>query len=157
MALPDGPGPSRLLMQLTWVAGAIGFWLGFDAWQDGNITAATNTVTLWVVGIVGVISFLRHAVFHRSDAKRMGWDYGKRNDFQLEVGFANLAWGLCGLIAWAQNWTLQAKGALLLVFGIYMALAAALHLSEPGRAASKVTTAVFAGCLLFFGSLALLQ
>ena len=80
-------------MQLPWVAGSIGFWLGFDAWQDGDITAATNTVTLWVVGIVGVISFLRHAVFHRSDAKRMGWDYGKRNDFQLEVGFANLAWG----------------------------------------------------------------
>ena len=64
---------------------------------------------------------------------------------------------LCGLIARAQNWNLQAQGGLLMVFGIYMALAAALHLTEPGRAASKVTTAVFAGCLLFFGSLALLQ
>ena len=103
MALPDGPGPSRLLMQLTWVAGAIGFWLGFGNWQNGDIAAATSSVTLWVVGVVGVLSFLRHAVFHRSDARRMGWDYGKRNDFQLEVGFANLAWGLCGLIAWAQN------------------------------------------------------
>ena len=56
MALHDGPGPSRLLMQLTWVAGAIGFWLGFDAWQDENIAAATNNVTLWVVGIVGAVS-----------------------------------------------------------------------------------------------------
>ena len=157
MALPDGPGPSRLLMQLTWVAGAIGFWLGFGNWQNGDIAAATSSVTLWIVGVVGVLSFLRHAVFHRSDARRMGWDYGKRNDFQLEVGFANLTWGLCGLIAWAQNLSLQAQGALLLVFGIYMALAAALHLSEPGRAASKVTTAVFAGFLLLFGSLALLQ
>ena len=157
MALPDGPGPSRWLMQLTWIAGAIGFWLGFGAWQSGDITAATRNVTVWVVGVVGVLSFLRHAVFHRSDAKRMGWDYGKRNDFQLEVGFANLAWGLCGLIAWAQNWSLQAQGALLLVFGIYMAQAAGLHLSEPGRVASKGTTALFAVCLLVFGSLALLQ
>ena len=157
MALPDGPGPSRLLMQLTWVAGAIGFWLGFGSWQNGDIATATSNVTLWVVGVVGVLSFLRHAVFHRSDARRMGWDYGKRNDFQLEVGFANLAWGLCGLIAWSQNWNLQAQGALLLVFGIYMAQAAGLHLSEPGRVGSKVITAGFAGCLLAFGCLALLQ
>ena len=157
MPLADGLGPSRLLMQLTWVAGAIGFWLGFDAWQDGDNATAINSVSLWVVGVVGVISFLRHAVFHRSDARRMGWDYGRRNDFQLEVGFANLAWGLCGLIARAQNWNLQAQGGLLMVFGIYMALAAVLHLTEPGRAISKLTTALFAVCVLFFGSLALLQ
>ena len=45
MALPDGPGPSKLLMQLTWVGGAIGFWLGFDAWQNGDIAAATVSYT----------------------------------------------------------------------------------------------------------------
>ena len=54
MALPDGPGPSRLLMQLTWVAGAIGFWLGFGNWQNGDIAAATSSVTLWIVGVVGI-------------------------------------------------------------------------------------------------------
>ena len=93
-----------------------------------NITAATNTVTLWVVGIVGVISFLRHAVFHRSDAKRMGWDYGKRNDFQLEVGFANLAWG--PLIAWAQNWILQAQGGTAGVWHLHGSLAASTSASQ---------------------------
>ena len=157
MALPDGPGPSRLLMQLTWLAGAIGFWQGFGGWQNGDIEAATNAITLWVVGVVGLLSFLRHAVFHRSDARRMGWDYGARNDFQLEVGFANLAWGLSGLIGWVQGWSLQAQGAVILIFGIYMAQAAGLHISESGRSTSKVITCIFAVCLLLFGSLALLQ
>ena len=85
-----------------------------------------------MVGIVGVISFLRHG---RSDAKRMGWDYGKRNDFQRLV-----------LPIWPGDRshyslgprTLQAQGALLLVFGIYMALAA-VFTHRARTAASKVT------------------
>ena len=34
-------------------------------------------------------AFVRHAVLHRSDAARMGWDLGRRNNFQIEVGMAS--------------------------------------------------------------------
>ena len=161
MQLPSGPGPSQRLMQLTWLLGFVGFWGGFGALQRGDLVSATAWITSWVVGGVGVVSFLRHAVFHRSDAKRMNWDYGKRNDFQLEAGFANLAWGLVGLIAWAQAWAMQTQGAVILVFGIYMAQAAGLHLFDSSernaKRAAQLVNVVFAACLLLFGSLALLH
>jgi nucleoside 2-deoxyribosyltransferase len=51
------------------------------------------------VGATGLVSLLRHSVFHRSDAVRMGWDHGRRNDVQMEIGFANLAWVLVGIAA----------------------------------------------------------
>ena len=34
----------------------------------------------------------------------MHWDYGRRNDFQIEVGLADLSWGLVGLTAWFLDW-----------------------------------------------------
>ena len=162
MNLPSGPLASKRLMQLTWVAWFIGFWGGFGALQNGNTPSAIEWISVWVVGGVGLLSFLRHAVFHRSDAKRMNWDYGQRNDFQIEAGFANLSWGLVGLISWLQGWGIQAQGAVILVFGIYMSQAAILHLSEfnlndnRGKNISKLINIIFAACLLCFGSLALL-
>ena len=86
----------------------------------------------------------------------MGWDLGKRNDFQLEVGFANLAWGLVAVIASFLGWGTTALGSLVLVFGIYMLQAAVLHLFESGRtrqrprAGSKFVNLVFAVVLLWF-------
>ena len=62
-----------------------------------------------------------------------------------------------GLIGWVLGWSLQAQGAMILIFGIYMAQAAGLHISESGRSTSKLITCIFAICLLLFGSLALLQ
>ena len=50
---------------------------------------APASVALWSVGALGVAAFVRHAVLHRSDAARMGWDLGRRNNFQIEVGMAS--------------------------------------------------------------------
>ena len=99
MMLPTHPRISKVLMQVTWLVGGIGLFFGLNALSNGQIASAVQWVALWSVGGVGLLSFVRHAVFHRSDAVRMGWDLGRRNDFQIEVGFANLAWGVVAVVA----------------------------------------------------------
>lgn len=90
----------------TYVLAGIGFFL---AGLDGTATGALHVVTLLNVGLVGVVSFLRHVVFARSDAARMGWGDEGASNFQLEVGFANLAVGLVALLAWAGDWGVAAE------------------------------------------------
>ena len=107
MMLPTHPRIAKVLMQVTWVVGGIGLFFGLNALSLGQISSAVQWVALWSVGGVGLLSFVRHSVFHRSDALRMGWDLGKRNDFQIEVGFANLAWGVVALIASSLDWGLS--------------------------------------------------
>ena len=156
MMLPTHPRIAKVLMQVTWVVGGIGLFFGLNALSSGQISSAVQWVALWSVGGVGLLSFVRHSVFHRSDALRMGWDLGKRNDFQIEVGFANLAWGVVALIASSLDWGTMTLGSLILVFGIYMLQAAVLHLFDRQhnpqhlRAGSQLINVAFAVCLLWF-------
>ena len=76
------------------VVGAVGIFIGFYLLQTAPLTALA-IVTGTCVGVVGIMAFLRHVVFHREDAARMGWQTD-RPDWQFEVGFANLAFGLTG-------------------------------------------------------------
>ena len=143
-------------MQLTWIVGGIGLWNGFNSISSGDVESATQWVSAWAVGGVGLLSFVRHAVFHRSDALRMGWDYGERNDFQLEVGFANLAWGAVAITGMYQRWDTQTLGAIVLLVGIYMLQAAVLHLLELKEAknpryGSKLASTAYAVCMLWLG------
>ncbi len=112
------PAISARLMIATYVVGAIGIAIGMTTVlaQPPRLGLAC----LLAVGITGLLSFVRHAVFHRSDAARMGWDYGRRNNFQIEVGLANLAWGVVALLAAGLDWGLAVEGALFLVFGLYL-------------------------------------
>ena len=156
MMLPTHPRISKALMQVTWLVGGIGLFFGLNALSAGQIPSALRWVALWSVGGVGLLSFVRHAVFHRSDAVRMGWDLGRRNDFQIEVGFANLAWGVVAIVASCLNWGTKSLGCLILVFGIYMLQAAVLHLLESARnprrfrAGSQFINVAFAVGLLWF-------
>ena len=156
MMLPTHPRISKALMQSTWLVGGIGLFFGLNALSSGQIPAAVRWVALWSVGGVGLLSFVRHAVFHRSDAVRMGWDLGRRNDFQIEVGFANLAWGVVSLVASSLDWGTMTLASLILVFGIYMLQAAVLHLFERERnpqrlrAGSRLLNLAFAFFLLRF-------
>ena len=86
-------------MLATYLSGGIGYFIGFMRLGSGGAEAAISPVALLSVGVVGIISMIRHSVFHRSDAIRMGWDQGRRNNFQIEVGFANLAIGLPAILA----------------------------------------------------------
>ncbi len=138
--------PATAAMLLGYVFGGLGFVL---AGREANATEALTPVVLWSVGALGVISFVRHALLHRSDAVRMGWDLGRRNNFQIEVGMANLAWGLTALGAIAFDWGVNAQAAITLVFGIYLLQAFALHVvstvdGSEGRHGAKAWGPTFA-------------
>jgi hypothetical protein len=117
--------PATVLMFATYALGALGFFLAglADTAED-----ALGEVTVFAVGGVGVASFLRHAVFARGDAARMGWGREGGSNFQLEVGFANLAFGAVALLAHFGDWGVGAEAAITLAFGVYLLQAALLHL-----------------------------
>lgn len=118
------PVPATVAMWVGYVIAGLGLAV---AGSESSASDAIRPVALWSVGALGVISFVRHALLHRSDAVRMGWDLGQRNNFQIEVGMANLAWGLVALGAVALDWGAKAQGAITLVFAIYLLQAFVLH------------------------------
>ena len=128
------PKVSRMLMIATYVVGGVGLALALSA-NDRVKTAEWAAAV--AVGCSGIISFVRHSIFHRSDAARMHWDYGRRNDFQIEVGLANLAVGVVGILSWALHWGVRAQGAIVITYGIYLLGAAVLHASELGHTRSE--------------------
>lgn len=111
------PRPASILMWLTYITGGVGFFIGVNTLQDDS--PSLSAAALLAVSATGVLSFFRHAVFNRSDAVRGGWDYGTRNNFQIEVGLANLAWGTFAVIAVVLDWGLVAVASSFLVSGMY--------------------------------------
>jgi MFS-type transporter involved in bile tolerance (Atg22 family) len=90
----------------------------------------------------------------------MGWDIGRRNNFQIEVGMANLSWGLVAIAAVAWDWGTTAYAAITLVFALYLAQAFALHVisilegseTRSGRSAhvGAALTAAMAAVLAYY-------
>ena len=64
-----------------------------------DAAAGLEIFTPTAVGLVGLLAFVRHFVFHESDAKRLGWE-SSRPQFQYEVGFANLAFALVAFLVY---------------------------------------------------------
>ena len=91
-----------------------------------NIAKSIDIILLFAVAIIGILSFFSHVVFHKADAKRLGWE-SERPDWQFEVGFANLAIGLVALLAYLLAWNILAKSSIILIYGIYLFQAAILH------------------------------
>lgn len=139
------------------VVGAVGIFFGFWLLPTAPL-AAVGVVTGTCVGVVGIMAFLRHVVFHRADAARMGWQTD-RPDWQFEVGFANLAFAVPAVLVvlWLPSY--PAFFVLLLGYALYLAQAAALHLyrylTDEHRSAARlwrsvVGTALFAVLMLVF-------
>lgn len=144
-------------MFVTYLVGAVGVGIGFYRMGDGRADAMRLPLFL-AVGLVGLVSFFRHAVFHRADAARMGWDQEQRNKFQIETGTANLAWGLVAIAAAAWRWPLAAQGSIMLVFAVYMFGATILHAADlPSRVGPTIASAAFAVCLLVLAFAALIK
>lgn len=118
MTESTSPRASRILMTLTYAIGFVGAFIGFLTLDTGKLLPLS---ALLAVGITGILSFIRHAIFNRSDAINGGWDYGVVNNFQIEVGLANLAWGIYALLAVVLNWGQQAIAASFLISGMYFA------------------------------------
>ena len=139
---PEGrwsdPRISHALMNATVLVGSIGYFIGFWIIGSDGAQAAVRPVALLSVGVVGILSMVRHSIFHRSDAIRMKWDHGRRNNFQLEVGFANLAIGLPAIIAVALDWGVVVEASLVLVYALYFAQVIVLALMDGAKGKTKL-------------------
>ncbi len=116
-------------MALTYAVGAVGLVVGFST--VGDDPASLSLAALLAVGGGGILSFVRHSLLHRSDAARMGWDLGVRNNFQIEVGIANLSWGVVAVLAVVLDWGLAVESAMFLTFGAYLTLCGLMVLTTP--------------------------
>ncbi len=131
------PRPAGILLGFSIFVTAVGVFLAFLDW--GDPAKGLERICLFGVGGLGLLSFARHSIYHRSDAARMQMETRRRNNFQIEVGFANLAWGLIAFAAVGWDWGVPAEAAITLVFAIYLLSAAlllvfvALDPDEPRR------------------------
>jgi small-conductance mechanosensitive channel len=156
------PKIAKLLSNLTIVLTTVGLFVAMYFVFD-NVKNAVYVVTLTLVGLVGIVSFLRHSVFYRSDQARMGW-HQDRPEFQIEVGFANLAVGIAGIVAVALNLGLLACSMCLLMYGTYLACASGLHgiafvksKDEKKSPAKVINCAILAAILIAFAVLAMVK
>lgn len=162
----DAKKAAAWLMAASMAVTMIGIFLGiFFYFTDAGL--AFRIVAGLLVGVVGLLSFLRHSVFYRSDQARMGWTQD-RPEFQIEVGFANLAMGAAASGAAILDWGAFACGVTLFTYGTYLFLAFLLHLRQaagPGDSGSPgqrqrairstVSTGFFVAALYFFAFLAM--
>ena len=118
---------ARALHLMELFAGIVGVWIGL--WRLPEAVSALEVVTPTAVGLVGLLAFLRHFVFHQSDAQRLGWESAKPQ-FQYEVGFANLAFALVAFLAYLGGWSVGAQVVVVLGYGLYLLQAALLHTWE---------------------------
>ncbi len=105
--------------------GSVGIFLGFY-FLDSAVSLSLRIVTISTVGIVGLLAFVRHVIFHRSDAKRLGWETD-RPDWMFEVGFANLAFSVMGFLSCLPGWTTPSQALVLFGYAVYLVQASALH------------------------------
>lgn len=147
---------------VSMVIGTVGIFFGFY-YLGENVPYALKIVTLATVGIVGVLSFVRHVIFYKSDAKRLGWETD-RPDWMFEVGFANLAFGFMGFLSLAAPWGPAGQALVLLGYAVYLLQAGLLHgyryftdeKRVPARLwRSAITTLIYAGMLSYFAVYAL--
>ena len=157
------PAAANLLLILTLVASMLGIFLGLFYFFLDPVTGLRIAVVL-MVGLVGVFSFLRHTVFYRSDQARIGWAQ-EHPQFQMEVGWANLAIGVLALLSGILQWGMLAYGISFLTYGVYLFGAFVTHVRDvrvdPSAGKKKmgviINTGFFVFFLLLFGVLALMS
>ncbi len=149
---------AHFIATLRITIGTIGLFFGYYELIGENGEAALDTITINAVGIVGLLSFAGHLIFHKSDARRLGWESDKPY-YQYEVGFAHLAFALIAFIAYFGNWSLAAKVLTVLGYAIYLSQIGLLYtwrcLSEH-RVISRyflrhaISTLVYVGLMFYF-------
>lgn len=120
------PRASDALMQVTYLLGGAGIALGIYGLISGGGPKGLHWAVALMVGAVGIVSMVRHSVFHVSDARRAGVESDPF--YMIELGFANGAIGLIALIAFFASWGTGAEVAVTLTYASYLGLALALFL-----------------------------
>jgi hypothetical protein len=156
---------ARTLSNLGIVVSSIGIFFGFFFYFRPDVPLAIDVVTICSVGLLGLIGFIRHFFLHKSDAQRMGWET-EHPDWQFEVGFANLAFGVVGICASFGKWGLAAQGAILAGYGTYLLQAALLNAYRSTIGGQKslgrlmrsgLLTALISVLMIFFAYVALIN
>lgn len=149
---------SSIIARTRYCIIAVGLCVGFYYYFAPNIYTAVEIVTLTCVGLIGILSFFSHVVFHKSDARRLGIDPGQPT-FQFEVGFANLAIGIMTLVVFFANWGIIPQAVILGCYSLYLFQALILHIRRyvtgEHRTAtylwfSIIASAVYVGMMVFF-------
>ena len=110
---------AHIIAILRIAIGTIGLFFGYYELFDNNLEAALDTIIITAVGIVGLLSFAGHLIFHKSDARRLGWESDKPY-YQYEVGFAHLAFALIAFFTYFGNWGIAAKVLTVLGYTLYL-------------------------------------
>ena len=117
---------ARLLMILTYLAGAVGIGLAFYEVGDDSKLALTYITIAYAI-VMGLLSWVRHVLVWQEDAARLAADDQPTPFFQWEVGFANGAFAIAGLLAVAFDWGVGAMAAVVLGYAMYLLQAALLN------------------------------
>ena len=153
-----------MISWISMIIGFVGIFFGFY-FLSGNPLTSLAIVTVTTAGIAGVLAFIRHVIFHKEDAKRLGWET-ERPDWMFEVGFANLAFGVMGILTVALSWGAYAQVIVLIGYALYLFQAAILHgyrfftdaEKSPARLwRSFLGTLLYVGMMTFFAVYVLMQ
>ncbi|NPV62019.1 MAG: hypothetical protein HPY61_05205 [Methanotrichaceae archaeon] len=117
--------PAHWLFTATILTAAAGTFFGIF-FLFISAETAIRVATALMVGVVGILSFLRHSIFYRSDQVRMNW-MQENPQFQIEVGIANLSIGTIALVVSLLDWGAQACGITLMIYGLYILLTLVVH------------------------------
>jgi hypothetical protein len=118
---------AHVIATLRIAAAAVGLIFGYYELYGNNLDAALDTIIIGAVGIVGLLSFTGHLIFHKSDAQRLGWEVDKPY-YQYEVGFAHLAFALIAFFTYFGSWCIAAKVLAILGYTIYLLQIGILYL-----------------------------
>jgi hypothetical protein len=113
-------------MILTYIAGGGAVGIGFYYVSDDPKLAMTWVTLLFAV-VIGLLSWVRHFLLWQDDAKRLDVSSQATPFFQWEVGFANGAFAVAGLLAVVLDWGVGAMAAVVLAYAMYLAQAALLN------------------------------
>lgn len=108
---------------LSFVAIAVGMSLGGD-----DPVAQLRAFVLFGLGGMGVSSAVRHIAFAgalRGQRDELG--FANATFFEWEAGFANLAFGVAGIVAALAYWGPAAYAVVAITYSIYLAGAAVTH------------------------------
>jgi hypothetical protein len=115
---PGGSRASRLLLWAAYASALVGLLLGFN---ERSAVAGLRWVTLFSVGIMGVIIFARRLAIMMEGAAG--------DDGPMQIGLAHLAWGLVAIVLIRRQSSAPGLIAVSLVFAVYLALSAGLRLA----------------------------
>lgn len=99
--------------------GTVSPFFGYYELFDNDLETALDIITITAVGIVGLLNFVGHLIFHKSDARRLGWE-SSTPYYQCEVGFAHLAFALSAIFIVFGNLGLTAKVLAILGYALYL-------------------------------------